>query len=252
MDGYFSSLAAVEVFGEPLKFTTIDLYYAVSEDPQAQGPKAQWPTASSRLLNPTWGDMEYADGFFSCCFDGNDIVRFIDYNEGMFSVAGECSDAARTLCLSINCYANPSLPRVQSSGFEDSRSDLSSPESLTVLFMDARDVTASSLMGECHRSEHSTRSETRESNIENSDVSSLGAACELLLFILDNTAADEISVVGLDAFFSAPDYSLYQHTVLSSLAKELGWHCEGLLKFRTHDVYREMVGEERYRLLTVR
>lgn len=264
MDAYFqgvdhkASPPRIKDSGVVLDFTTFDGYYSTSDLPQARRPRSRWPTAFYRLLNPTIRNRDYSE-FLSCCFDGDDVVRFIDYSEGVFTLGGECPDAPTALCLSINCYTNPTEPQAfLSSDFDGLRNDFNRLDTLTVVLMDCRDVTESSFASERPAIKQDDAVTARRSNL-----SDFGAASELLYFTVGNSAISELAVVGLDTFVAEQDYLSYLHGMRSTIAEEMARPFSSVTtaasnvpwlgpvpKFHTHDEYREMVGEERYRLLT--
>lgn len=75
--------------------------------------------------------------------------------------------------------------------------------------------------------------------------------------------ADIILVIGLEAFVSAQDYATYLSEMCYTIADHLGLElsfvtgngvpCFGdLLRFHPHEEYRLMIGDDRYRLETVK
>lgn len=261
-DGVFSP-ARVKNSGALRERTTIDGYFSISELPQARGPRSQWPTVFYRLLNPSIRDRDFSD-FLSCCFDGDDVVRFADFSQGNFLLAGQCPEAPTTLALTIDCYTNPSMPCADTfSGLDSLRDDFRCLETLTVVLMDCQDVAnpAATMIAATGPADKATAQ--RISDGQSLGATNLGAACELLFYISDTAAVDELAVVGLEGFVPQPDYLPYLNQLCSALADEFGHDFSSVtedtvpslgrfLKFYTHQQYREMVGRERYRLLTER
>lgn len=269
------TLSSIEDDGNAIEFTAVDSYYNTFGPAQVRGPPSQWPTVFHRLLDPSYDrddDSNYRyclDGAFdylSCFFRWDDVVHFIDYSDQWLSMPGDCPSDPINLVLSIDCYRNPKLALDWPSAFYEV-GEFEYQSSLTVIFNNC--VTRKpGIVGSARPSPTisgwlSTWKWKRRKS-RSSGVSNLDAACELLLFAMaEGSPHTTVTVVGLEAFSSGVGHVSYLQELCPTIAYRLkrnlvpsvenGVPClAGHLVFFTHQQYREMVGEECYRLLTVR
>lgn len=247
----------------------VDIYYKESKPDAALGSTTVdplRPPAFHRLLSPHYtkhnATPRSRTDFLSYNLGWTDVVHFIDYLQGSFVLATDCPRSPTVLTLSIDCYTNPAsyveyITSPYSYAFDDLYGASFEAQYYTNIFKNCTGQEAPA------NSASLTAARDQLSVVQCRDRT-LGAACELLLFIGDRDShIERIAVVGMDDFVAADNLHSYLHSICWRAGELKGRSCwpnmtadvpclGECLKFYTHDQYRKMVGEEGYRLLTVR
>ncbi|EJT49747.1 hypothetical protein A1Q1_01103 [Trichosporon asahii var. asahii CBS 2479] len=227
-----------------------------------------WPAAFHRLLNSDSTEdnshLRRRSDSLSGGLGWTDVVHFVDYSDGNFIFATDSARSPTTLTLSVNCYSNPTSPShaITSAypfAFDELRFDSSNVTTYAILLNDCMDQEHSSV-GEVSGAGMSFAAAQGEISIVECQNPRLGAVCELLSAIVDCASIESIAVVGLDAFVDAESLVAHVRGVCKSVrpfsgdpGAEDGVLClDRFLRFYSHDQYCGLIGEERYRLLTVR
>lgn len=244
----------------------VDSFYSDTGHRPAPRSTSSWPAAFYRLLSPR--DTEdnahprLRMGLLSCTLGWTDVVHFIDYSQGNFLFATDCPRNPFALTLSIDCYSNPAsyLESVTSPypyAFDDLYFSSFKARHYTIIFNNCSDQQAPT-------NDMPLSAARDEISIVECQNKTLGAACELNLSVGDwDSRIERIAVVGLDDFVAAQDLETYLRGICWAAGKMKGLSsvpqfgpgmpCLGeYLKFYTHKQYRKMIGEERYRLKTIR
>lgn len=248
----------------------VDSFYMNFESWQALGPTLCWPTTFHRLLNPdnAAGNRQrlHRTEDISGQLGWRDVAHFIDFSGETFVFASNCAFYPTTLTLSIDCYSNPTLPEkwiftYPEAGLYDLVSDSEVVENYTLIFKNCLNHKCpEGWFASSYTPVAAPNADRQRQSCQNSK---LGAVCELLRLISTRVHINTISVVGLEEFLSYENFVPFLHEVCWDIGWETGGGigvtvengvpCLGeYLKFYSHHDYESMVGEERYRLLTVR
>lgn len=271
-----SDPANVHDFREVYHSSIVDSYWSYEgfELSQILGPTSRWPTVFHRLVVPATsygiGDFGHdpnpseSQSFSSRHVNWSDIVHFIDYSEGNYALSPHRRPARATssAIISIACYSDPTALDAPVRVLE-LESICEKSKSCTFVFTNCIKQKSRQSFRYTNAGRPpfvgplkvgATPGDWRIPN------HTYGAAVEVVLTLLRRQAVESIIVVGLEDFVVAEFYVAYVRDVCFEAAFSMGlgvvWNEQvptlgELLKFYTHAQYRDLVGEERYRLVTV-